>query len=76
MSDSETPLTTLRRIDAPNDPKIRAARLVLHSSGRMAEVCQLTNGVTTIRPVPPENLEKVLAILDQFEGRNQPPRTG
>ena len=77
MSDSDaTPLKTLRRVDAPNDRKVREVRLVRHSSGRMAEVCQLTNGVITIRPVPPENLGKVLAILDQFEGRNQPKLTG
>ena len=63
-------------IDAPNDRKIREARLVLHSSGRMAEVCRLTNQAITIRPVPPKNLGKVLAILDEFEGRNQPKCTG
>ena len=69
MNDSETPLTTLRRIDAPNDRKVCEVRLVRHSSGRMAEVCRLTNGVLTVRPVPVANLDRVMAMMDEAEAR-------
>jgi hypothetical protein len=69
MSDRDTPLTTLRRINAPNDPKVREVRLVRHSSGRMAEVCRLTNGVLTLRPVPVENLDRVMVMMDHAEAR-------
>jgi hypothetical protein len=67
MGKQKTSLETLSRVEAPNHPEIREARVVKHSSGRIAEVCRLANDVITIRPVPREDLRKVMGNLCRFE---------